>query len=58
MVRGKVVFEDKEEIGFFAIVNLFAVSAEFVDEDDPDILTLNTKAQKMVFDYVFKLGKI
>ena len=43
-------------IGFRARVNLFAVSAKVVDEDDPDILTLNSKAQKMEFNFEFRLG--
>ena len=58
MIQGKVVYEDKEEINFNARVNQFGVSAKLVDEDDPEILSLNTKAQKMVFDYHFRLGQI
>ena len=34
-------------------VELFRLSADFVDEDNSDILTLNTKAKKLatVFDF-------
>ena len=41
-------------------VEVFRVSADFVDEDNPGILTLNPKAQKLatVFDFSLKANAI
>ena len=53
---GNLTFNNKEKIGFSVPVEMFRLSADFVDEDNPDILVLNTKAQKLttVFDFSLK----
>ena len=60
LIVGNITFNDKEQIEFIAPVELFRLSADFVDEDDPDILLLNTKAKKVatVFDFSLKTNAI
>ena len=46
IIRGKITFEDKQELEFSTDVDLLNLKFEIEDEDDPDILRLNKKAKK------------
>ena len=54
-VVGNVTFNNKEQIGFKVPVESFRLSADIVAEDNSDILTLNTKAQKLAPAFEFGL---
>ena len=55
-ILGKAKFNDQEEkVIFVANVKKFILSAEVVDEVDPDILTLNKKAKRIVSKFEFEI---
>ena len=55
-IIGNITFNDKEQIKFQIPIEVFRLSADFVDEDDPDTLILNPKARRLATVFDFSLG--
>ena len=58
-LTGTATFDGDREVSFNAPVELFRLEAEFVPEDNNEVLQINPKALKpTVKDFVFNLGDI
>ena len=58
-ITGAAKFEDESESNFAAPVHLFKLEAEFVPEDNAEVLQINPKALKpTVKDFTIDLGDV
>ena len=58
-ITGTAKFGEDRESTFTAPVDLFKLEAEFVLEDNSEVLQINPKAQKpIVKDFTFDLGSV